>query len=296
MESRELLTFRSLNTRSTLLPNEKKHYFRLEKGFQGEVMFDQIAATLQNNVYIVNNLWLEYNNSVFQIDSLLISQETIYPFEIKNFEGDYYYDSDGFYSMFSKEEIMNPLAQLKRSKSLLCPLLKKLGIYLPVEGFVTFVNPEFTLYQAPLSAPIIYPTQLKNFMKKIDQTPSKLNERHKKLANQLMEMDLIESPYAWKPKYSYGTLKKGIICSRCFSFMNFVGDKKLVCSKCACEEKVDSAVLRSVKELQFLFPDMRITTNGVHDWCGGIGSKKVVRRILLQNLTSIGTRQHRYFE
>ncbi|MFF2447673.1 NERD domain-containing protein [Neobacillus sp. NPDC058068] len=296
IESTELIKFRFLNPRMTLSSKAKKRYLNLEKGYQGEVMFDQLTEELQNDLYILNDLCLEYNNSVFQIDTLIIAQETIYPFEVKNYEGDYYYESESFHSMISKEEIKNPLDQLKRSISLLRPLLKKLGIYLPIEGLVTFVNPEFTLYQAPINTPIIYPTQLNHLMKKLNQIPSKLNYRHKKLADQLVAMHLSESPYAWKPIYTYEKLKKGIICPICFSFMLSVGDKKLVCEKCGCEEKVDTAVLRSVKELILLFPDRKITTNGIHEWCGVIGSTKVVRRILMQNLTSIGTRQYRYFE
>ncbi|WP_331280798.1 nuclease-related domain-containing protein [Bacillus sp. UNC41MFS5] len=89
-----------------------------------------------------------------------MSSHTIYPFEIKNFEGDYLYELGNFYPKLSKDEIRNPLHQLKRSKSLLRPLLKDLGTHLPIKGNVTFVNPNFTLYQAPLNEPIIHPTQL----------------------------------------------------------------------------------------------------------------------------------------
>ncbi|WHY84837.1 NERD domain-containing protein [Neobacillus novalis] len=295
-ESTELIKFRFLNPRITLSTKEKKRYLNLEKGYQGEVMFDQLTEKLQNDLYILNDLCLEFNNSVFQIDTLIIAQELIYPFEVKNFEGDYYYESESFHSKLSKEEIKNPLDQLKRSKSLLRPFLKKLGIYLPVEGLVTFVNPEFTLYQAPLDAPIIYPTQLNHLMKKLNQIPSKLNYRHKKLADQLVAMHLSESPYAWKPIYTYEKLKKGIICPICFSFMLSVGDKKLVCEKCGCEEEADTAVLRSVGELKFLFPDKKITTSGIHEWCKVIESKKMIRRILLVNYRAVGERHTRYFE
>ena len=296
MESKELLRLRFLNTRMMLAPKEKRYYLKLEKGYQGELMFDQLTQKLQNDLYIINDLCLESNNSEFQIDTLIIAQETIYPFEVKNYEGDYFYESGNFYSLLSKDEIKNPLDQLKRSKSLLCPLLKKMGNNIPVEGFVTFVNPVFTLYQAPINAPIIYPSQLKRFMKKLDQTPSKLNGRHKRLADQLISLHQNESRYARIQSYEYEQLKKGIICPKCFSFMMSIGEKKLVCEKCLVEESVDSGVLRSVKELVQLFPDRKITTNGIHDWCGVISSRKVIRRILLQNLTSFGTRQHRYFE
>ncbi|MFK9091340.1 NERD domain-containing protein [Bacillus salipaludis] len=292
-EPTELVKLRFLNARMMLGPKEKRYYLNLEIGYQGEVMFDQFTQKLQNDFYIINDLRLESNNAEFQIDTLIIAQETIYPFEVKNHEGDYYYEAGNFFSMSTEDEIKNPLDQLKRSKSLLCPLLKKMGNKIPVEGFVTFVNPVFTLYQAPLHAPIIYPSQLKSFMKKIDQIPSKLNSRHKWLADQLLSLHLKESRYALKPAYYY---EKGIICPRCYSFMISVGNKKLVCHKCGCEESVDSGVLRCVMEHEILFPDRKITTNGIHEWCGGIVSTKVIRRILLQNLASIGTRQHRYFE
>ncbi|QCJ43584.1 NERD domain-containing protein [Bacillus sp. S3] len=296
MESKELLRLRSLNTRMILAPNDKKYYFNLEKGFEGEKEFDQLTQKLQNDFFIINDLRLEFNNSEFQFDTLIIAQETIYPFEVKNHEGDYYYESGNFYSLLTKDEVKNPLDQLKRSKSLFCPLLKKMGITAPVEGFVTFVNPVFTLYQAPINAPIIYPTQLKSLMNKLEQIPSKLNVHHKRLADQLISMHLYESRYTRIPSYRYEQLKKGVICPICFSFMMSFGDKKLVCKKCLFEESVDSGVMRSVKEFVLLFPDRKITTISVHDWCGVIKSAKVIRRILMQNYTSIGARQHRYFE
>ncbi|WP_066063913.1 nuclease-related domain-containing protein [Neobacillus soli] len=294
-ESKELIIMRFLNTRMVLSTKDKKRYSNLEKGYQGEVRFDQLTANLQNDLYIINDLCLEFNNSEFQIDTLIISQETIYPFEVKNYEGAYYYESESFYSKLTKEEIKNPLDQLKRSSSLLRPLLKKLGIFLPIEGQVVFVNPGFTLYQAPLNAPIIYPTQLITHMGKLNKTPSKLNSRHKKLADQLISMHQSESRYSQFPSYKYEQLKKGLTCSGCHSFAILVGEKKLVCEKCGCEEDIESAVLRSVKELKLLFPDRKITTNGIYEWCNVIASKKIIRRILMANLTSVGMRHLRYF-
>src|SRR5690349_19148334 len=116
--SHELKVMRSLKVRMNLSADDKKHYLNLEKGYQGELMFDQLTEKLQNDLYVLNDLCLEVNNSTFQIDTLIISQETIFPFEVKNFEGDFYYEPDSFQTL-SKHEITNPLNQLKRSKSLL---------------------------------------------------------------------------------------------------------------------------------------------------------------------------------
>ena len=46
-ESHELLIMRSLNTRLELTEKEKFHYLNLEKGYEGEVNFDLLAESLQ---------------------------------------------------------------------------------------------------------------------------------------------------------------------------------------------------------------------------------------------------------
>lgn len=287
-ESAELKIMRSLNTRGDLSPKEKKYYFKLEKGYQGELMFDQLTNKLQSDMLIINDLCLEFNNSVFQIDTLIIAQETIYPFEVKNYSGDYYYDSEGFHNKLSGNDISNPLDQIKRSKLLLRQLLQNLGYKIPVEPSVIFINPEFTLYQAPLNQPIIYPTQLNVFMRNFDMTPAKLNDRHKKLADRLISLHQKESPYTRLTTYEYRKLKPGIVCTKCNSFMVSGGEKVVVCEKCGFSEAFESAILRSVAELKFLFPDKKITTGLVYEWCRVIESKKIIRRILMENFSTKG--------
>lgn len=297
MKSQELRTLSSLNARMDLSSKDKQHLAYLEKGYQGEVIFDQLTSKLQNGLYILNDLCLEHNKSFLQIDTLIISQQTIYPFEVKNYEGDYRYELGNFYPKLSKDEIKNPLDQLKRSKSLLRPILKNLGFQLPIEGYVTFVNPNSTLYQAPLNEPIIHPTQLNSLIKKLNDIPSKLTNRHKMLADQLISMHQTDSPYTRFPPYTYNGLKKGFICAGCHLLMSFMENKqKLLCETCGYEEEIDSAVLRSVEELVLLFPEMKITTNRVYEWCSVIESKKQISRILKQNYTLIGFGQWAYYE
>jgi DNA-directed RNA polymerase subunit RPC12/RpoP len=276
---------------------DKKRLLYLEKGYQGEDIFDQLTVKLPNDLYILNDLYLEQNESFFQIDTLIISQHTFYPFEIKNYEGDYRYELKNFYPKSSKNEISNPLHQLNRSKLLLRPLLNSLGFYLPIEGDVAFVNPNFTLYQAPLNEPIIHPTQLNSLMKKLNEIPSKLTDRHKILADQLISLHQTDCPFTRIPPFRYQQLQKGHICVKCHSLISSIDERlKIVCEKCGHAELIESAVLRSVEELVLLFPDIKITTNIVHEWCGGNGSKKQIRRVLMQNYTSVGQRQYRYFE
>lgn len=295
IEALLLMIIRILNTRMNLTVDEQNYYLNQEKGYEGECRFDQLTETLENNCYILNDLLLEINNTNFQIDSSIIFQETIYLFEVKNHEGDYRYLPDNFQTISGKE-ISNPLDQLKRSKSLFQQLLQNLGFDFSVEAYVVFINPEFTLYQAPPNIPFIFPTQLNRFLKKLDTKPSHLNSQHKKLADKLVSLHQTDSPYQRLPKYEYEQIKKGITCKSCHSFSVSDSGKKVVCSDCGCEELLSSAVIRSVEEFKLLFPDRKITTNDIHEWCGVVESKKRVRRILRANFKSTGNCKWTFFE
>lgn len=278
-----------------LSAQDKKYYLNIERGYQGEVIFDQLTANLESDMLVLNDLCLEFHRTVFQIDSLIISQNTIFLMEIKNYEGDYKYESEEFQKLINNYVITNPLDQLKRSKTLLSSLLKSLGIHIPIEAYVVLVNPEFTLYQAPLNASIILPTQLPRFIKKLNEIPSQLNAQHQKTAHKLISLHLAESPYTRLPDYHYDQLQKGLTCIDCDTFKITVNTKNIVCNKCGCVEVADLAVLRHIEELRLLFPDKKLTTNSVYNWCKIFPSKKKIRRILLHNYKPIGEKQHRYY-
>lgn len=292
----ELAVTRSLNTRMFLSADEKRHLVYLEKGYHGEIMFDQFTEKLSNDVIVLNDLCLEVQKSTFQIDTLIISQHTIYLFEVKNFDGDYYYEVEkDCFKKVTKTEIKNPLDQLKRCQNLLRQLLQSLGYHQTIERHIVFINPEFTLFQSPLNAPIIYPTQLNRYIQKLDQIPSKLNDGHRKLANQLVSMHQYKTPYTKLPSYEYEQQKKGIICPACYTFIDSIGMKKVVC-KCGHVDVMENVILQHVEEIKLLFPGIKITTCCVFDWCKVIVSKKQIGRVLKKNFNKKGSGKWSYYE
>nr|WP_263325471.1 nuclease-related domain-containing protein [Neobacillus sp. Marseille-Q6967] len=292
--SDEIVILRILNNRMLLTEEEKKHLYYLEKGFEGEVMFDKLTEKLESENLTLNDLLLEVNNSFFQIDSLLIYQKTLYLIDVKNYEGDFIYKSDGFYTINGKP-LKDLLAQLKRCEFHLRQLLQKYGYNFPIEAYLVFINHEFTLYQAPENRQIILPTQVNSFMKKLNSIPSKLSDRHMKLADLLISLHQKENPYVRIRKYEYVEFQKGITCCSCDSFSLSIGRTKLTCNNCGYEEEVEIAIIRCVKEIRLLFPDRKITTNLVYDWCGGIVSKKMIRRILLKTYKINGHGKFSYY-
>jgi len=292
----DLIFLRYLNLRMSLPEKEAKHYLNLEKGFKGELQFDNWLEQLSGDKLILNDLLLETNNTTFQIDTLLVSQDTVYLFEVKNYEGDFYIDADRWYTISGKE-IKNPLLQLQRCESLLRQLLQPMKVNLPIETHLIFINPEFTLYQASKNLPIIFPAQLNSFMKILNMKSSKLNQKHTKLAEKLVSIHLNESPYPRIPVYDYNQLKKGIVCLKCNSFLTTFHGKKLVCDGCGHKEYVTSCILRTVEEFKFLFPDKKITTNTIFEWCQVITCKKRISRILNKNYKLVGlTRSSHYVD
>ncbi|WP_164667564.1 nuclease-related domain-containing protein [Virgibacillus doumboii] len=294
-KSTELRILELLNTRMKLTDKDRGHYIRLKKGYEGEVQFDNLTEKLQCECLILNDLLLEVNSTTFQIDSLMIFQRLIRFYEVKNLEGDYYCESDKIYRK-PRKEIINPLHQLSRSESLLRQLFSSLGTNPSIESSVVFINPKFTLYQAPLDKPIIFPTQIERHMNQLNSQTSKLTNKHKNLADQLIALNIKDSPFKQLPPYDYDQLRKGITCPKCHSFSVTVDSRKCVCQYCGHAELVGDAVMRSVEEFKILFPDEKITTNVIYDWCSVIASKERIRYILLNNFTRVGSGRWSYFE
>lgn len=291
----KLQILRVLMTRANPPKNDRTHFSNLQKGYEGEKRFDSYLEELTCDCLILNDLLLEYNNSTFQIDSLLIVANRIYLFEVKNLYGDYIQDADTIYSS-TEREIINPLSQLNRSRIYFSQLLQSLGFDIHVSASVVFINPEFFLYQSPLDLPYIFPNQLKRFISKLNDNKLRLQKMHRLLADKLLEQHKTELTYHNLPKYSYDDLRKGITCISCNSFSTVLLGKYVICETCNQKKKASDAVIRSIKEFKLLFPDQKITTTKVFEWCAGIVPRKRILAILKQYFNSMGRNCWVYFE
>ncbi|CAM3899553.1 nuclease-related domain-containing protein [Mesobacillus thioparans] len=291
----ELEILLALKPRLELEEKVASNLYTLEKGYEGEVQFDKWFTNHRVESLIINDLLLEVNGTLFQIDSFVITQDRLHLFEVKNLEGDYYLDGEKFKTA-AGAETKNPLHQLNRAEALLKQLLKNLGFYIPLEPHLVFINPEFTLLQAPVKSPIVLPTQLNRFMKNMNRVSSKLTSKHTKLAEALLSLHIKKSPFSRVPEYDFDGLRKGVICEGCGGFYELHSKSKFICIQCGQLKNIDSSMVQTVKEFQILFPEIKVTTQSVFEWTGGILSKKTIRRILKVNLSYIGEFNRRYYE
>lgn len=295
VKSNELKMLDWLAPRMEFTEKEKQRHFSLRKGFEGEIKFDIWMESLEIEHLTLNDLLLEVGGTTFQIDSLVIIQDAILVFEVKYYVGDYYYEGERL-KKINGSEIKDPLLQLKRSISLLRQLFESLGFRLVIESSVVFINPEFTLYQSPMDAPIIFPSQLNRYMKNLNKKHSNLTTLHRKIAEKLLQLHQTDSPYKRVPKYEYEQLAKGLMCEECHQILDKIEKKEFVCSHCGTHEGIDDAVMRSIEEIKLLFPERKLTSTEIYNWSNGLLSRKTIRHILRNHFNVVGTRRHQFFE
>src|SRR5919199_432536 len=93
LESLELKLLWSLDVRADLIETERQRFHNLAKGYEGEVMFDSLTEKLECENFLLNDLLLEFSGNKFQIDTLMVTQDPLYLFDVKNYEGDFYYEN-----------------------------------------------------------------------------------------------------------------------------------------------------------------------------------------------------------
>jgi DNA-directed RNA polymerase subunit M/transcription elongation factor TFIIS len=123
-----------------------------------------------------------------------------------------------------------------------------------------------------------------------------MNDGHRKLAQKLISLHQTKNPFTYVPEYSYDQLQKGIFCPTCKSFLVSIKNYYLVCEKCGGHEKLETAILRNVEEFKLLFPDRKVTTNSIYEWCRVNLCKKTFSRVLKKNYITCGMKRSTYFK
>lgn len=295
-EPLDLRVLRYLNARMELPSKEQFQLITLEKGYTGEVMFDRMTENLTEERYILDDLLLNVNNSYFQLDKVIIAKDTIHLIDVKNYEGDYFIDKDNLFSVKNGREHKNPVTQLRRSETLFRQLLQNLKLNHLVNASIIYINPEFTLYQAPLDQPIILPSQINRFIRDLNNTPSKLNDSHLRLAQKLLSMHQATNPFSKMPNFDYDQLEKGIYCLDCHSFNTYINNYDFVCGKCGTHERIGHAILRITEEFKLLLPEEKLTSAKIYKWANSAVSLKTISRVLKKNYTFNGKKRHTYYE
>lgn len=282
---RSLLVFEALDSRWEMSSDDLDRYRRLEKGFFGEKMLlDHLNSIDRSKVLPLFDFLFEVEGQEVQIDCLLLTSETIFLLEVKNYTGDYYFENNKIYHLNTNREIYNPITQLERSEFLFKKLLQKIRMNFPVYSYIIFVNPKFFLYQTPLKSRFVHYGQIDRFLRKATYHVGRLTDRVMKLQEELSKKKKDRSKYEVLPEYKLEDLSRGLFCKKCHSELMRKGQLYLYCIRCRHKYHLYDAVLYSIAQFHLLFPEKRITTKQITDWCGNLFSRVFVSRFLKRHL------------
>lgn len=276
-----LIIMESLAVRGTLTSKQRKYLKHLQKGFAGEQLFDKLTVQLNSNCLTLNDLFLQpHLSNAFQIDSLILTERTLYLYEIKNYSGEYYYDEEMLVKI-PNFKVSNPLIQAQNTKNKLTIFLKELRYEIEIKAYATYVHPEFTLFNAPKHEGILLPSQLKSHFDNIQKQSKPLTNFHKEIAADLIAHQTDPMLFTNDiPNYSFAGLRKGLCCEECNSLDLELRRNQYHCCSCGYEHFINSALSACIKEYQRLFPNDKLTTSILYIWCAGKISRKRITRML----------------
>ncbi|UOQ83654.1 nuclease-related domain-containing protein [Gracilibacillus salinarum] len=287
----ELVMLELLSRRKKLSSEEFKRYQNLSRGFEGELQFDSIVRNYGNNLTVINDLRLKNNNKNFQIDSTVITNDTIYLFEIKNFLGQYYFDNEILFKL-PNIEIENPIYQRDRATSLFRRYLHLKGFDITIKSYIVFIHPECIVYQTPLSQKILFHANIRTLISRLNEN-SHSSKNGQNVVNTLLASHSQELPVS--TTYTFDELEKGIPCCQCGSMSTYVEGRIIICNECHVYEKADASIIRNIEAFHLLFPNEKLTTKGIAEWCGKGISEDRCKRQLLKHFVKQGVTSNTYF-
>lgn len=282
--------------RKDLLSTAEQQYNRQYKGLIGERMLATSFKKINNEKALpLYGLLFTANETEFQIDCLLLTNEAIFLLEVKNYTGNYYIKDNKIYFLQTNKEITSPFLQLERSAFLFNKLLEQLQVTIEVRPYIAFVNNSFTLYQAPPHLPIIFPTQIKRFIQKTNANNTPLTNQTKSLAQLLISHHQKKSAYEQLPSYKFDELNRGVFCAICRKQLYRKNKLYFTCTTCDTLVHIDFIILHATAEYHTLFPTRSITTKHINDWCDKAFSNNTVRNVLQNNLKTIPNGRYTHY-
>lgn len=172
-------------------------------------------------------------------------------------------------------------------------LLKSLGYSMEIEAFIVYVNPEFSIWGAPYEGDSILPGQISEHFRELQNMKPVTNPELEKLAQALVECHDPEYP-SKLIKYEYEKMNKGIICPTCGLLVhNFCG-RSHMCESCGKKMIIQKAISNSISDFHTLFPNEKLTTKRLADWCGTEDTNRVYK-VLKREYQAAGSESCRYY-
>jgi hypothetical protein len=282
-----------LNTRTELSHEEKRELDYLMTGYLGELSFDSILDNFikeTNSIHIKDyrfNTNLSSTNRTttsqspeVQIDSLLLTGNSIYTFEVKNYNHDLIYGEEDW-AQLNGELLKSPMIQISRQNQELLKLLNNIPDQTKIFSSIVFINPTQTIYNLPFGKNILVFSNLKSFLKR----NIKNNRREwGDLLSYFETRRTLKSIYNYKVNINLNTLRPGVFCKECYTALSRESKYRYQCKKCLTTIHTLDVIKRLCEEIKIINPEWPVNAAIISQLSGGQVSKSHINKCFREGL------------
>ncbi|GMA09348.1 hypothetical protein GCM10025886_25010 [Tetragenococcus halophilus subsp. flandriensis] len=214
----ELSWLEAMKQRGQLSNDEQKSYQRLQRGFQGELAFDQLCDHfLGNKINCLDDVTIDYQGDVLQMDKIINNRDIIYLVDIKNYQGNYVYKNNSLKTgdvTFTN----NIIEQARRSRRIFTRLFDKHHLQLTIKNVIVFINDKSRINLCDdLPEIILNYEEIPTWLMSISHdTQITHRDDWKKLVQKYQVPSFKTSRICTTERFKQ--LEKGIHCEKCGSF------------------------------------------------------------------------------
>ncbi|WP_414055863.1 nuclease-related domain-containing protein [Macrococcus equi] len=262
---------------------------RLHQGYSGELVFYEMIKDFEGCI-VLWDISLETPGRA-QFDFIVITDERIYHFDVKNFSGKYTYKDGNFIS--EKQYVSSDvLSRLNRGHKVMQQFLAQVNVDFPFHSRVVFINETFQLKGFEASDSVIFADDL---YKICDYLGSK-----KVITQEMIDLaqDII---YHHKPKnyferihyYSIEEMQKGVRCPKCRR-IGMQQRKRMRYMLCPCGYKESNMdIVHRTYDILENFGAEKITATMIADWTGL--EVRCVQKMMFKHYQRVGKAKGTYY-
>lgn len=273
-----LLYYNALSLRSPLSSEENYAFITLQKGYEGECLYDKILDDSgHENIYVLRDLYLPMGKTVAQYDSIIVTGNHVAVNEIKNISGDYRFENGNWYKAH-RELPDNAFAQLSRAKSRLKKLRNDCQLDFEVAGNLIFPNDDFRLATENnyVLKEAVLRNQMRKYFREMNETVRSDKALH--IAQEILQR-AVENPYFTETADLFN-IRRGLYCGHCKGFDLKKGRFQMICTRCGSVESNETSLLRAMGDFEILFGDIPMTRSALLYFIDYQVSKTTVYRIM----------------
>ncbi|GGI38903.1 nuclease-related domain-containing protein [Mammaliicoccus stepanovicii] len=282
-----LFYLEALNGRIDMIPIKLEEQYKILKtGYEGEQKFANIL-NLYHTKWCIHDVQLKNCNQV-QFDFIVVTDEEILQFEIKNYTGDYYYENHKLFrsSGYVSKDLLN---QIEVSDNALRRIVSRYRFNREVKSYIVFVNPTFTLFgdlrsriNLLLNSELYKIQDMVSSNFKYDENKA-IYETIKKLHEPFMQ-NLIQFE-----RVSFEKIRKGIKCTNCQKLIKtdllYNARIWIECSTCKTNILKHELIIYALKEL-YILKGKPFSVSEAVEWTGV--SKTSLKRLLYKEFERVG--------